>query len=164
MWTSEKARQWEDFLRKVILEENTDEGRGEIAFWQKRQTYMKLIDGQGERVQLRGPFCQTSFHKPHHRVWKWVVFSYPAYFCYHTPISSASVVLKVLCLNEIPQILGNTHLSCILFTFVSHSHFSVSQNSALLDAEMELAKPYVENIVISSYSEWIKYLRRSLIL
>lgn len=45
------------------------------------------------------------------------------------------------------------HLSCILLTFVSHSHFSVSQNSALLDAEMELARPYIENIVISSYSE-----------
>lgn len=29
----------------------------------------------------------------------------------------------------------------------------LSQNSALLDAEMELARPYIENIVISSYSE-----------
>lgn len=25
--------------KKMILEENTDEGRGEIAFWQKEQTH-----------------------------------------------------------------------------------------------------------------------------
>ena len=75
------------FLKKILTK-----AREKQCFVSKGQMCVKLIDGQGEHMQLRDAPAKPAFLIP--RVGKWI-FSHPACCRCHLPILFTFLVLKV---------------------------------------------------------------------